>query len=481
MQIKILTEAGPTIGYGHLSRCSSLYDAAIAREIAAELIVYGDVGDVNFLGCRQVKSIDWMDETYIEDNIKETDYVIIDSYLASEEIYRHIARKAKKALYIDDTNRITYPPGIIVNPALGIGDLKYDLTAGQELYYGAEYVILRDAFHNVKRTRYRDEIEKVLITMGGTDTANVTPHIIDSLCSAYLEIDFAVVVSQEKLEGYQVQYQNSNNIKFHANLSAEDMRDLMLDSDLAISAAGQTIYELLATETPFIAVQTAENQSNNIDELKKIDFFREFTIDDVDNLRTEIIEMFKRLPQNNKMRQKHFYPTETNGEGNIINKLLGYNHAIDNIYLRKVREQDSIDVFALSNADYVRQYSIRKNKILVEEHNIWFNNIIKNKEVFFLVITNDKEEFLGQVRFEKENKNATISISIGEKIKGRGYSKKILGESINYFYRENKKIESIVAIIDKRNIASVNIFEANNFILDKEEEKYLMFVHKRDI
>lgn len=481
MKVKIFTEGGPNIGLGHISRCTSLYDEIKKQNHEVDFFVFGNVEEIELLKNKEITSADWFNKKFLNENIGSEDYCIVDSYLANRETLETLSMKAKRVLFIDDTNRITYPPGIIVNPALGIGDLKYDLTAGQELYYGAEYVILRDAFHNVKRTRYRDEIEKVLITMGGTDTANVTPHIIDSLCSVYSEIDFAVVVSQDKLDVYQVQYKNSNNIKFYANLSAEEMRDLMLDSDLAISAAGQTIYELLATETPFIAVQTAENQSNNIDELKKIDFFREFTIDDVDNLRTEIIEMFKRLPQNNKMRQKHFYPTETNGEGNIINKLLGYNHAIDNIYLRKVREQDSIDVFALSNADYVRQYSIRKNKILVEEHNIWFNNIIKNKEVFFLVITNDKEEFLGQVRFEKENKNATISISIGEKIKGRGYSKKILGESINYFYRENKKIESIVAIIDKRNIASVNIFKANNFILDKEEEKYLMFVHKRDI
>jgi spore coat polysaccharide biosynthesis predicted glycosyltransferase SpsG len=34
--------------------------------------------------------------------------------------------------------------------------------------------------------------------------------------------------------------------------------------------AGQTIYELLATQTPFIGIKVIDNQSNNINGLKKI-------------------------------------------------------------------------------------------------------------------------------------------------------------------------------------------------------------------
>jgi spore coat polysaccharide biosynthesis predicted glycosyltransferase SpsG len=40
--------------------------------------------------------------------------------------------------------------------------------------------------------------------------------------------------------------------------------ELMVKSDLAITAAGQTIYELLATQTPFIPIKVIENQENNV-------------------------------------------------------------------------------------------------------------------------------------------------------------------------------------------------------------------------
>lgn len=463
MQIKILTEAGPTIGYGHLSRCSSLYDAAIAREIAAELIVYGDVGDVNFLGCRQVKSIDWMDETYIEDNIKETDYVIIDSYLASEEIYRHIARKAKKALYIDDTNRITYPPGIIVNPALGIGDLKYDLTAGQELYYGAEYVILRDAFHNVKRTRYRDEIEKVLITMGGTDTANVTPHIIDSLCSAYLEIDFAVVVSQEKLEGYQVQYQNSNNIKFHANLSAEDMRDLMLQADFAITAAGQTIYELIATQTPFIPIKVAENQVNNINALYEqnlmiecLDYLERSFIDKLGNNFQTMMNFDIRKTYQNRCKNI----IDGKGAQRIIDKII----IKDNMkfHLRKASYDDCNRLFDWANDELVRKNSFNTGAIIYEDHKKWFENKIDNiNSIIFIAMINDI--LIGQIRIDIDGDIGIIDYSIDYKYRGKGLGTQVLETIKEVVKSDYKHIKKLLGKVKHDNYSSQRAFRNAEF------------------
>ncbi len=48
------------------------------------------------------------------------------------------------------------------------------------------------------------------------------------------------------------------------------MRDVMLSSDVAISAGGQTLYELARTGTPTVAVSVADNQKKNVEAMGKV-------------------------------------------------------------------------------------------------------------------------------------------------------------------------------------------------------------------
>jgi spore coat polysaccharide biosynthesis predicted glycosyltransferase SpsG len=53
---------------------------------------------------------------------------------------------------------------------------------------------------------------------------------------------------------------------------AQKIRELMFQSDLAISGGGQTIYELANVGLPAIIIQQANNQQENIQSWKKIGF-----------------------------------------------------------------------------------------------------------------------------------------------------------------------------------------------------------------
>lgn len=57
---------------------------------------------------------------------------------------------------------------------------------------------------------------------------------------------------------------NNRNIRFFYSLDAEHMKTLMLESDVAISAGGQTLYELASVGLPTIAIQVVDNQSEDI-------------------------------------------------------------------------------------------------------------------------------------------------------------------------------------------------------------------------
>jgi len=255
MKVKIFTEGGKDIGMGHISRCSSLYDEISSRGIAVDFIVFGDVSDVSFLAGIQIKNENWLDKEYLIRNISKEDYVIIDSYKADKELYDIIDLNSKKALYIDDIGRLDYPGGFILNPSLDSSHINYSETAISHLLTGPKFVILRRPFIGSKRKFVRKRIERVLITMGGSDIRGLTPLIISKVCSERLDLFFDVIISSEESQfkkGYDV---NNININIHTNVNADEMMKLMIKADIAITAAGQTIYELLATQTPFIPIQ----------------------------------------------------------------------------------------------------------------------------------------------------------------------------------------------------------------------------------
>ena len=54
--------------------------------------------------------------------------------------------------------------------------------------------------------------------------------------------------------------------------SAAKMKEIMFESDIAISAGGQTLYELARIGVPTIAVTVAENQLRNVQNWQKEGF-----------------------------------------------------------------------------------------------------------------------------------------------------------------------------------------------------------------
>ena len=326
MKVKIFTEGGKDIGFGHISRCSSLYNEVVNRGILVDFIVYGDIEDVDFLNGINSMNEKWLDKEYLLNNISSDDYVIVDSYKAAKETYEIISRISKKALFIDDIGRIAYPEGIIVNPSLDASHIDYSQSPNSTLLSGPEYVILRPQFCNIKRENISNEVKRVLITMGGTDIRGLTPLIIGNICRNMLDIEFDIVIGSENMDKIKSQFSEMSNITFHNNLGSTQMMELMMSSDLAITAAGQTIYELLATQTPFIPIQVIENQKFTVSTILEKDIVRKVISWSSKSLSEGIIREIEVLKD--EMYRKKFIYKNSNlidgkGSGRIIDELMG--------------------------------------------------------------------------------------------------------------------------------------------------------------
>lgn len=481
MKIKILTEGGKNVGYGHISRCIALYDEIQNRKYEVELIIQGDLEDIVLLQGKDFRNENWISIDYLNKTLTNEDYVIVDSYKAQFEHYEKISSKSKKALYIDDIGRLQYPQGIIVNPALDSGFVDYSYTTHERVFTGTPYVILRSSFSGIERSNIRNTVSKVLVVMGGTDVRDITTSIIMNICEQNPDISFDVVLNSAQFERIS-SVKKLKNITYHTNLTAHDMSQIMINSDLAISAAGQTIYELIATQTPFIAIQVAENQQNNVTSLiENIPSQIVLRHDDSNFIESLKKEFFEALSFDSRKTTIGEMNRIIDGYGRvrIVDALLSAMIKRDGIYLRNVDEMDLKDVFELSNKDYVRQYSINKNKILWEDHVRWFNNVLKDKNIVFYIVTDENNSFLGQIRYKIEKNNATVSISLSDELRGKGLSKKILDQSIVKLFKEKSNINEITAYVSESNIASMKIFTGLKFKVNATNDNMTKLILRR--
>ncbi len=263
-RVVIFTEAGQNIGFGHLTRCSALYDEIDKRGIEVILVVFGKEIE-KLLSKSKNRIVDWKDLEFLRNFLNQTDYVIIDSYLATMEVYDFCSKNTAKCLYIDDTNRISYPKGIILNPSLS-GNVKYDTK--NKVLQGKDYIILRKEFTEEKIPYFEKEID-VLISLGGTDIRNLVPKLLDILKSINSKLKIVVVTGKisDDIKKLKTDY-----IEIFSNIEALEMRNLILKSKFIICGCGQSIYEMLALKANFLPILIIGNQEKNKEFLLKNKF-----------------------------------------------------------------------------------------------------------------------------------------------------------------------------------------------------------------
>lgn len=253
----IFTEAGKNYGLGHLSRCIALKSYLESADFAVEIYNRGDYESAN------AKNIKWLENPL--PLLKGAHLVVVDSYYADYEFYDFMIKSAKICVALDDFSRIRYPrEAIILNPALNAKRLYGD-DIKNELFAGIEYGLLREEFRTKEPKTINKEISKVLITLGGNDFANNTQKVLDAVQKelSYAQISIVLPRYYEPLNyGFDTQ--------IYANLSARELKDLMLESDLIISGGGVTAVEVQSTRTPSIALEIAPNQSYQLRQWQKV-------------------------------------------------------------------------------------------------------------------------------------------------------------------------------------------------------------------
>ena len=362
MDVVILTEGGKDFGYGHVARCSSLYQAFEYHDIFPKFIVNGDESVKAILSGIDVDIIDWQNDFSI---FCDADLVIIDSYLADLDFYNEISDKVSLTVYIDDNNRLEYPKGIVVNGTLDASNINYSKRDNIKYLVGNEFIPLRNDFWDISKLKIKDSIENILITMGGNDLRNLTPKILKLLNDKFPDITKKVIIADSFNNTSEIESLKNNSVDLIYSPNSSEIINLMQSVDLAISASGQTLYELACVGVPTIAIGIIDNQKNNIKNWIKNGFIEYSGCWNEKNLLNNIFNKINYLNDKNVRFDKRLLGIQSvDGKGSlkIVKNILNEFYT-NNCVFREVKNEDCIKIFEIANDDEVRKYSFNSDKI----------------------------------------------------------------------------------------------------------------------
>lgn len=174
------------------------------------------------------------------------EWVVIDGDRFREAFLEHVQDAGLRALLIDDfADRDFFPVELIVNPNPGTDPEAYRARpANAGILVGSHYSLLRREFREGARERSGRDGIRVLISLGGSDPENLTPRIAAALASR-ADLQLTLVAGPGNPAADQLRQFNAPKVRVADDV--KNMAELMGDADIAVIAAGGTLWELLAT------------------------------------------------------------------------------------------------------------------------------------------------------------------------------------------------------------------------------------------
>ena len=193
--------------------------------------------------------------------------LVIDSYRIGTEELARIAHGGVVLVCFDDTAEREFVADLIVNGSPAALALPYRARVGCRYLLGPAYQIVRPQFVPDVARDHGGPPATVLATVGGDDPL----HILDDLIAFFgswlaargpeSRVDVVVGPFVARTEDRDVPV----GLRLHD--APRDLRTLMIGADVAVSAGGQTLYELARCGTPTVAVCVAADQARNLEAL----------------------------------------------------------------------------------------------------------------------------------------------------------------------------------------------------------------------
>ena len=277
LKIAFRVDAGNLIGTGHLIETLALMENMKQKMVFRPIfITHRDAFTLKKIKEAAVRTVKYVPDSIPED--KEADAIIrilgkegcghcvTDLLNRSNDFYGYLAGRLKTTCVIlDNSEHREIPATLLVN---------FSITQKQEFYENAErfltryligprYFPMKKSLRDAMPVRIRKKARSIFVNQGGSDPYGLTVKIISALEKACLKEKVSVVLGGAlkddlKKEIKILRSSLKGDYSFYSNLPQVKVYELMRKSDLAISAAGNLLYELAFLGIPTLVVSHHE-------------------------------------------------------------------------------------------------------------------------------------------------------------------------------------------------------------------------------
>jgi UDP-2,4-diacetamido-2,4,6-trideoxy-beta-L-altropyranose hydrolase len=217
-----------------------------------------------------------------------SEWIVADGYHFDAAYQRSLRDQGCRLLLFDDTGHADYYcADLVLNQNVSADEAFYRHRAPHtRLLLGNAYTALRREFTKWRAwsRAWPAEARRILVTLGGADTANMGPRVLEAIRAVPigpLEVRVVVGGASQRGAGLDAAVGPPGERGAVSIVeSPEDMSELMAWADLAIAAAGSTVWELAFMGLPSVLLVTASNQEASARMLQNLEVAAVLEADD---------------------------------------------------------------------------------------------------------------------------------------------------------------------------------------------------------
>jgi UDP-2,4-diacetamido-2,4,6-trideoxy-beta-L-altropyranose hydrolase len=347
--VLIRADGNKSVGMGHLSRACLISNMLRGRfALNPKLITKRNQSVEYFIRQRGVETI------LLPESISEGEEIELLSQIAETEkpllfvldvLEQDINTSYMKAVKIsgcpviaitDDSNHRVIDADLIINGNPNQLDQDYSRESGRYLL-GPMFFLMDSAYGNIEVKEPGGDIERILLTFGGSDHNNLLFRVLNSLEKMNRKLSVLVITSKasEYVERLQ-EYLKQLTIPTECFVDVDSLAPFWERCDLAITAAGNTLFERIAVRLPGATLCQLYRQMEIADYFESL--YVNVNLGFGQNISDHVL--YKRISDfidDNKRHRLQYQETQKVLDGNGLNRLKNEVQSLLKVYYDELR------------------------------------------------------------------------------------------------------------------------------------------------